>query len=79
MGTGLDLSIRELAEAVAIATGFTGKIHWDTGKLDGTPKKQLDVSRLEKLGWSAHIPLANGLASTVSLFREQLAKDMLRL
>ncbi|WP_370594622.1 hypothetical protein [Synechococcus sp. CBW1006] len=45
VGTGVDLSIRELAEAVAQATGFTGAIHWDTSKPDGTPKKQLNVSR----------------------------------
>ena len=50
MGTGIDLSIRELAEAVATATGYGGRIEWDTSKPDGTPKKQLDVSRLARLG-----------------------------
>jgi GDP-L-fucose synthase len=74
VGTGLDLSIRELAEAVATATGFQGEILWDSGKPDGTPKKQLDVSRLAALGWRARIPLAAGLASTVDLFRELLAR-----
>ncbi len=46
VGTGVDLTIRELAEAVAAATGFPGEILWDTSKPDGTPKKQLDVGRL---------------------------------
>jgi GDP-L-fucose synthase len=68
VGTGVDLTIRELAEQVATATGFQGEIHWDTSKPDGTPKKQLDVSRLAALGWRARIPLAEGLASTVADF-----------
>lgn len=68
VGTGVDLSIRELAEAVAAATGFKGQIDWDTSKPDGTPKKQLDVSRLAALGWRARIPLSEGLASTVADF-----------
>ena len=68
VGTGVDLSIRELAEAVATATGYQGAIEWDSSKPDGTPKKQLDVSRLAALGWRAGIPLAEGLASTVAAF-----------
>jgi GDP-L-fucose synthase len=79
VGTGLDLSIRELAEAVAAATGFSGEIRWDTRQPDGTPKKQLDVSRLAALGWRARIPLAEGLASTVDAFRQQLGQQALRL
>ena len=79
MGTGVDLSIRELAEAVAAATGYQGEIYWDTSKPDGTPKKQLDVSRLAALGWRARIPLAEGLASTALEFREQFRLKELRL
>ncbi|MEY2644561.1 MAG: hypothetical protein RLZZ611_1210 [Cyanobacteriota bacterium] len=79
VGTGVDLTIRELAEAVAAATGYQGEIYWDASKPDGTPKKQLDVSRLAALGWSARIPLAEGLASTVALFRQQLAQQLVRL
>ena len=78
-GTGVDLSIRELAEAVANATGFRGTIQWDTSKPDGTPKKQLDVSRLASLGWQARIPLAQGLASTVAEFLEQYNQQLVRL
>ena len=79
VGTGLDLSIRDLAESVACATGFGGTIHWDTSKPDGTPKKQLDVSRLKTLGWSARIPLAQGLISTVAEFRAKLSQQLVRL
>ena len=79
VGTGIDLSIRELAEAIAAATGFQGEICWDASKPDGTPKKQLDVSRLAALGWQARIPLAEGLASTVAEFRQQLDQQSVRL
>jgi GDP-L-fucose synthase len=79
VGTGKDLSIRELAEAVATASGYQGAIEWDISKPDGTPKKQLDVSRLASLGWRARIPLVEGLASTVALFRQELAQQLVRL
>ncbi|MBM5792964.1 MAG: GDP-L-fucose synthase [Cyanobacteria bacterium K_DeepCast_0m_m1_088] len=65
VGTGSDLSIRELAGLVAEATGFKGEIRWDTGKPDGTPKKQLDVSRLAAIGWRSRISLPEGIRSTV--------------
>ena len=78
VGTGVDLSIRELSEAVAAATGFGGEIHWDASKPDGTPKKQLDVSRLAALGWRARIPLADGLQQAVAAFRAELARGDLR-
>ena len=58
VGTGIDISIRELAERVADAVGFEGSIRWDLSKPDGTPKKQLDVSRLATQGWRARIPLS---------------------
>ena len=79
VGTGVDLTIRELAEAVAAATGFQGEIRWDANKPDGTPKKQLDVSRLAELGWQARIPLAEGLRSTVAQFRDGQQQQLLRL
>ena len=79
VGTGVDLMIRELAEAVAEATGFQGEIRWDASKPDGTPKKQLDVSRLAAMGWRARIPLVEGLRSTVAQFREQLSQQLVRL
>ena len=79
VGAGKDLSIRELAEAVATATGFQGAIDWDSSKPDGTLKKQLDVSRMVALGWRALILLTEGLASTVSLFQQELAQKLVRL
>ena len=79
VGTGVDLSIRELAQAVAAATGFAGEINWDSSKPDGTPRKQLDVSRLAGLGWRARIPLVEGLASTVAEFRDQFSQQLVRL
>ena len=79
VGTGVDLSIRELAEALALATGYRGEIRWDSTKPNGTQKKQLDVSRLADLGWRARIPLAEGLASTVALFRKELVQQLVRL
>jgi GDP-L-fucose synthase len=65
VGTGTDVSIKELAESVASAVGFTGVITWDSSKPDGTPRKLLDVSRLASLGWKASIPLDIGLQQTV--------------
>lgn len=71
VGTGLDLSIRELAELVAEQCGYQGAIHWDASQPDGTPRKQLDVSRLAGLGWQASIDLAQGVRRTAALLRSQ--------
>lgn len=71
VGTGVDLPIKDLAEMVATAAGYEGLIQWDANKPDGTPKKQLDVSRMQGLGWTAQIPLTEGLASTVAQFQGQ--------
>ena len=79
VGTGLDLSIRELAEAVAQATGFKGEIQWDTSKPDGTPKKQLDVSRLKAMGWQASISLEDGLSLAYQDFQKALIEKSLRV
>ena len=68
VGTGKDISIKELAEKVALAVGYNGTINWDQSKPDGTPKKQLDVSRLTAMGWKANIQLTKGISDTVSDF-----------
>ncbi len=68
VGTGTDRTIRELAEALARVTGFKGSLCFDAGRPDGTPRKLLDVSRLEALGWRASIPLEDGLRSTYAWF-----------
>ena len=64
VGTGIDLSIKELAELVKSAVGFNGEIIWDHTKPDGTPKKQLDVQRIQNLGWHHKIELSEGIAGT---------------
>jgi GDP-L-fucose synthase len=69
IGVGKDASIRELAEMVAEATGFTGELVFDTSKPDGTPRKLLDVSRLTALGWRARISLREGIHRTVEEYR----------
>lgn len=70
VGTGSDVTIRELASLVASAVGYTGEIAWDTTKPDGTPRKLLDVSKLSDSGWSASIELEEGVRKTVEWFRE---------
>lgn len=61
IGSGEDITIRELAELIAHEVGFEGEIQFDSTKPDGTPRKLLDVSRLHKLGWQHHTSLANGI------------------
>ncbi len=71
IGCGTDLAIAELASLVQRTVGHTGRIEWDRSKPDGTPRKLQDVSRLKGLGWSAKIPLADGLAATYRWFLQQ--------
>ncbi|MBS9432263.1 MULTISPECIES: GDP-L-fucose synthase [Photorhabdus] len=68
VGTGVDCTIRELAEMIAKVVGFTGNIIFDTNKPDGTPRKLMDVSRLSQLGWNYQIPLETGLNMTYQWF-----------
>jgi GDP-L-fucose synthase len=68
VGTGVDCTIRELAETVARVTGFTGKLSFDVNKPDGAPRKLMDVSRLKRLGWQAGISLEDGLAHAYQWF-----------
>jgi GDP-L-fucose synthase len=64
VGSGHDISVRELAERVRAVTGFSGEIVFDPAMPDGTPRKLLDVSRIQALGWKAKIPLDEGLRRT---------------
>lgn len=68
VGTGIDCTIRELTETVAKVVGYQGKIIWDSTKPDGAPRKLMDVSRLEKLGWVAKIQLEEGLVDAYKWF-----------
>ena len=71
VGTGLDISIKELANKIAKYTEFQGEINWDLSKPDGTPKKQLDVSKIRELGWEPKISLDEGIRKTVKLYQEE--------
>jgi len=73
VGTGVDLSIREISELIAGIVGFAGAVEWDTSKKDGTPRKLLDVSRLRSLGWAPRISLEDGLRHTVDWYAEHRA------
>jgi GDP-L-fucose synthase len=70
VGTGVDCTIRELAETIAKVTGFKGELVFDASKPDGAPRKLLDVSRLAKLGWRYKIELEDGLRETYAWFCE---------
>jgi len=70
VGTGKDITIRGVAELVQEVVGFTGDLQFDTSKPDGTPRKLLDVSKINKLGWTPRIPLREGLTSTYQWFLE---------
>jgi GDP-L-fucose synthase len=70
VGTGKDMTIAELAELIARIVKFQGRIVYDRSRPDGSPRKLVDVSRLTALGWTAHIPLADGLRSTYDWYRE---------
>ena len=71
VGTGIDISIKELANLISHYVGYDGEIIWDISKPDGTPKKQLDVTRLKSLGWSSKITLEEGLEKTIKLFKKE--------
>ena len=72
VGTGIDATIREIAETIARVVGYQGETEWDTSKPDGTPQKLLYVSKLAGAGWTAQIALEDGLRSTVEWYREHV-------
>jgi len=78
IGTGSDLTIKDLAGKVAVAAGFTGDIDWDKSKPDGTPQKVLDVSKIKALGWEPTITLEEGIASTITWYKEASARGEAR-
>ena len=69
VGTGKDISIKQLAEKISELIGFKGEIIWDKSKPDGTPKKQLDISKISKLGWLPKISLDKGIKETISIYK----------
>lgn len=69
VGVGKDLSIKELAGLIGQIVGYEGRIVWDTSKPDGTPRKLMDVSRINKLGWAAKISLSEGISNVLKEFK----------
>jgi GDP-L-fucose synthase len=78
VGVGTDVTIRELTETVASATGFTGRIVWDATKPDGTPRKLVDTSLINALGWRATTGLREGIARAYASFLAEKAAGTLR-
>jgi GDP-L-fucose synthase len=78
IGSGQDLSIKELAELVADIAGYKGEIKWDSSKPDGTPRKVLDVTKAQSLGWTPAISLRDGIASAMNWYKEATAKGVSR-
>ena len=79
VGSGREVTIRELAEKVRAATGCTAEIAWDATKPDGTPRKLCDTSLIRSLGWTPRIDLEEGLARTVADYRAAVANGTIRL
>jgi GDP-L-fucose synthase len=81
IGTGQDLSIKEIAELVKEIVGFSGEIIWDKSKPDGTPRKLLDISKLKKLGYKDSQDLRTGIHKTYDWFKKELlqAQSAIRL
>jgi len=71
VGTGTDITIKELSLKIANITGFTGEIIWDKSKPDGTPRKLLDISKIKSLGWEPKVSLEKGLSKTIIKYMEQ--------
>ena len=78
VGTGQDLAIKDLALMVSSLSGFKGEIIWDSSKPDGTPRKTLDVSRINALGWKPTITLEDGIASTIAWYKAASANGEAR-
>jgi len=78
VGTGEDLTIKELAGKVAATAGYSGEIQWDASKPDGTPRKVLDVSRIKALGWEPTITLDAGIAATINWYKDASANGEVR-
>jgi len=74
VGTGTDVTIRELASSISNVVGFKGNMHWDADKPNGTPRKVLDVSKIKSLGWEPKISLEDGIRSTYEWYLDFVAR-----
>jgi GDP-L-fucose synthase len=78
VGSGQDLTVKELAALISELTDFRGEILWDSSKVDGTPRKVLDVTRIRKLGWSPKISLTDGIQSTIDWYEKNSESGLVR-
>ena len=78
VGTGKEITIKELAKLIATELGYQGEILWDESKPDGTPRKLLDISRLKSLGWQSKINLEQGIRETISSFLDEINEGIIR-
>jgi GDP-L-fucose synthase len=78
VGSGVDVSIKELTETIAKITGYSGKIKWDLSKPDGAPRKLMDSTKLNNLGWSSKTNLEDGLWMAYNNYLEMLGIDHVR-
>ena len=78
VGSNDEVSISDLANEIAIATGYKGKIFWDKTKPDGTPKKELDKTHLNNLGWQSKTSLKDGIRKTINFYRQEKENGILR-
>jgi len=72
VGTGKDITIKDLAETIAGVVGFKGEIVWDTSKPNGTPRKVLNVDKIKSLGWKPKVSLREGIQKTYDLYKDNL-------
>ena len=72
VGTGKDITIKDLAETIADVVGFKGEIEWDTSKPNGTPRKVLNVDKIKSLGWEPKVSLREGIKKTYELYKDSL-------
>ncbi len=79
VGTGKEISIKDLAYKIASIVGYKGDINWDNTKPDGTPRKLMDVSKINDLGWSASISLNEGIIQTLDQFKKENQNNTLRI
>jgi GDP-L-fucose synthase len=71
IGWGEDVSIKELAEMIAVEVGYAGALEFDATKPDGTPRKLMDTSKINNLGWKASINLVDGIRKTIDEVKDQ--------
>ncbi len=79
VGSGEEISIKDLANKISREIGFEGKINWDKSKPDGTPRKKLSSNRINQLGWKSQINIDMGIKNTLRAFNQEMSEDKIRL